>query len=120
MAAEPPLFASGAAPSSAALRAAQARLMRDPNLQFSFPAAPTPPPQTHAPAWLVALIHWLGEALAWLGKGLGWIFLAGLAVAAGIVIFFVARELIRTRWPRLFAREARPASPAEVWRPAPD
>jgi hypothetical protein len=47
---------------------------------------------------------------------LGWIFIGGLAAALAIVLFFIGRELVRTRWPALFKRK-RPASKPTVWRP---
>ena len=75
------MFAAGPAPSSDALRAAQARLMRDPSLQFSFDKAPPPPAPTHLPHWLEVVLRVIGRFILWIGQGLGWVFVAGLAIA---------------------------------------
>lgn len=117
MAAQPAVFASGGAPSPQALRAAQERLMRDPNLQFSFPKAAPPPPPTHLPRWLVEVIHAVERLIGMVGGWMGWVFIGGLALAAAIVLFFLAREFLRTRWPGLFRRRRTPRPPPLDWRP---
>jgi hypothetical protein len=121
LAAQPPVFAAGPAPSQEALRAAQARLMGDPSLQFSFDKAPKPPPPPHLPHWLdwiVPVLRVLGRFIAWIAQGLGWVFLAGLAVAVAMVLFFIGREIIRARWPDLLKKKPGKAKPAVVdWRP---
>jgi hypothetical protein len=116
LAAEPAVFASGQPASPDAVRAAHGALLRDPSLQFSFPKA-VAPPQVHLPAWLQALDRLLGQVFGAIGKVLGWVFIGGLALIVAIVVFFVAREIIRTRWPELLKRRtARPPQPAD-WRP---
>ena len=117
MGAQPAVFAAGPAPSQEALRAAQARLMRDPSLQFSFDKAPPPPPQTNLPHWLVAMLRAIGEFIGWIGQGLGWIFIGGLVLALLIVLGFIVREFVRARWPDMFKKK--PAKPRAIvdWRP---
>jgi hypothetical protein len=118
LAAQPPVFAAGPAPSQEALRAAQERLMRDPSLQFSFDKAPPPPPQTQLPHWLEVVLRVIGRFLIWIGQGLGWVFVAGLAVALLVVLAFIVREFIRARWPDLLKKKpAKPKLAPLDWRP---
>jgi hypothetical protein len=118
LAAQPPVFAAGPAPSSEALRAARERMMRDPSLQFSFDKAPPPPPQTHLPHWLDGILRAIGKIIVWIGQGLGWVFIAGLVIALLIVLFFIGREIIRARYPNLIKKKPRPARPPVAdWRP---
>jgi hypothetical protein len=118
LAAQPPVFAAGPAPSQEALRAAQARLMADPSLQFSFDHAPKPPPPISLPHWLEAALRAIGRFIVWVGQGLGWVFVAGLALALLIVLAFVVREVIRARWPDLLKKKpAKPKAPPLDWRP---
>jgi hypothetical protein len=118
LAAQPPVFAAGPAPGREALRVAHDRLLLDRSLQFSFDQAPKPPPPAHLPHWLEAILHGFFRFLGWIGQGLGWVFIGGLVLALAIVLFFIGREFLRTRWPDLFARKKRPARPAIVdWRP---
>ncbi|HUZ11356.1 MAG TPA: DUF4129 domain-containing protein [Caulobacteraceae bacterium] len=118
MAAESGVFAAGAAPSAQALRAAQARLMRDGALQFRFGKA-APPHLPHLPHWLQVALAVLGRGLSAVAPAFGWIFAGGVAIAAGLVLFFIARELTRTRWPGLFSRRPRPSLRREDWKPQP-
>jgi len=118
LAAQPPVFAAGPAPSQEALRAAQDRLMRDPSLQFSFDQAAKPPPPTHLPHWLEAVLRAIGNFLVWIGQGLGWVFVAGLVAALLIVLAFIVREIIRANWPDLLKKKPGKAKPGIVdWRP---
>jgi hypothetical protein len=91
--------------------------MRDPSLQFSFDKAPPPPPQTNLPHWVVAVLHAIAEFIGWIGQGLGWIFIAGLVVALLIVLGFIVREVVRTRWPDMFKKKPAKATPIVDWRP---
>lgn len=114
MAGQNPVFA-GPPPSSQALRAAHDALLRDPSLQFTFARAPTPP-VTHLPKWLEAVFRAIGQFLSAIAPFVGWIFIGGLLLALALVLFFLAREFARTRWPELFKRK--PAAPKpEPWRP---
>ncbi|HLY79032.1 MAG TPA: hypothetical protein VKQ70_06635 [Caulobacteraceae bacterium] len=118
MAAQPPVFAAGPAPSQEALRAAQDRLMSARgDLQFSFDAAPKPPPPTTLPHWLEAILRAIGQFIAWIGQGLGWVFVAGLAIALLIVLAFIVREFINARWPDLLKKKAKPKLAPVDWRP---
>jgi hypothetical protein len=117
LAAQPSVFAAGAAPTPDAVRAAHARLLQDGGLQFSFDRVKPPPPPTRLPDWLVELIRALGKAIGAAGHALGWVFLAGLVLALAIVLVFVGGELIRARWPHLFKRKAAPRQRPVDWRP---
>ncbi|HEX3917718.1 MAG TPA: hypothetical protein VHW60_10300 [Caulobacteraceae bacterium] len=121
LATQPAVFASGGAPSADDVRAAQAQLLHDTSLQFAFSKAPPPPPQpapTQLPDWLAAIFRGIGGFLNFLAPVLGWIFIAGLAAAVLVVLYFVFREGIRTRWPNLFKRKPAPARPKPAdWRP---
>ncbi len=117
MAAQGGLFAPDAAPSREALRAAQARLMADRSLQFSFADAPAPPKPHPLPKWLADLLRFLGHLLGHAGPAFQWIFYGGLAAAVALVLFFIVRELIRARWPGLFKRKAKPKAAPVDWRP---
>jgi len=68
--------------------AAHQALLREPGLQFEFEAEPPPP---ELPDWLRAFFEFLGrfqpvfEVLFW----------AAIAVLVGLILYFVARELLR-------------------------
>jgi len=118
LAAQPPVFAAGPAPSQEALRTAQDRLMADPSLQFSFDKAPPPPPDTHLPHWLEVVLRAIGQFIVWIGQGLGWLFIAGLTAALLIVLAFIVREFIRARWPNLLKKKPAKLKVARPdWRP---
>jgi hypothetical protein len=110
------VFANGGAPSPEGLGAARQALMRDASLQFRFDKAPPPPPPTHLPAWLNAIVNGIAAVLRVLAPFLGWIFIGGIALALLAVLAFLFRETIRTRWPQLFKRKAKPPAPVD-WRP---
>ena len=117
MAAQPQVFAAGPSPSPAALRAAQARLMRDPSLQFSFDKAPPPPPITHLPHWLEVVLRAVGKFIGWIAPALGWLCVATGVVALGIVLFFIGREILHSRWPDRFKKKRPARQPIVDWRP---
>lgn len=123
MAAQGGVFAAGTEPSRQALASAQAQLMGDRTLQFTFGKAP-PTPDPQLPHWLQALLHAIGQFLrgaagflGGLGTVMEWVFVGGLAVALALVIFFIGREIIRARWPGLFKRKAKPKPAPLDWRP---
>ena len=121
MAAQPSVFTAGAAPAPQALAAAHARLLRDKSLQFQFSAF-QPPKDIHTPEWLKWLGRTVGGIANFIGQSLGWLFWAGLALALGLVLFFIVREIARSRWPDLFKKRAKKAKPREApldWRPDP-
>ena len=89
--------------------ASHARLLQDHTLQFGFQTRTPPPP----PDWLKPL----AEFLKWIAPALQWVFWGGLALVAGLILFYVGRELIRLRWPS----RAKPAAaaPTPEWLPEP-
>jgi hypothetical protein len=115
------VFTSGAAPSADALRAAHAQLTSDGSLQFTFTTQPPPPPPTppaQLPDWLVAILKGIGGFFQALGPIFGWIFAAGLAVLVLAVLYFVFRESLQARFPKLFKKKPRPVKPKVAdWRP---
>lgn len=102
--------ATGGAAADAVARA-HAAMLQDPTLQFRFEALKPPEP----PAWLKPLL----EVLAQLAPLMVWIFWGGLALGLGMVLFFIARELIRVRWPERRRRDEA-AKPKDEWRPSPE
>lgn len=117
MAAQPAVFAAGAAPTPETLRAAHARLLSHGDLQFSFDLAKPPPAPMQLPAWLAQALQAIGKAINAVGHVLGWVFLAGLAIALIVVVVFVGREILQTRWPHLFRRKVAPRQRPVDWRP---
>ncbi len=90
---------------------AHARLLKDRELQFDFTQVVPPSP----PDWLKPLEAFL-KAVAPLMKWVFWI-AVGLTLAA--IVYFIVRELVLVRWPRL--RKRRQAAAAAVeWRPEPE
>jgi hypothetical protein len=83
-------------------------LLTDERLQFERVTYTPPTP----PDWL----RWLAEWLSSLQPAMKWVFWAGLAALAGLVLFLIAREVIRLRRgparPALALSEGEPA-----WRP---
>lgn len=114
MAAQSAVFA-GPPPSRDALAAAHDALMRDPSLQFGFDKA-SRPPVTRFPHWLEAILGALGKGLNAVAPVLGWLFIGGLALALLVVLFYIAREFLQSRWPHAFRRK-RLAAEREPWRP---
>lgn len=94
-----------------AVARAHAALLRDPTLQFAFQTVTPPQP----PSWLKPLL----EFLRLIAPAMKWVFWGGVALALGMVLFFIARELIRVRWPGRRTR-TQAAPPAADWRPAPE
>jgi hypothetical protein len=93
----------------AKLAAAHEAMLQSRGLQFSFTAYEPPKP----PSWLEQLAK-VFEALAPLLK---WVFWAGLAAAAALILYFVARELIQVRLGRRGRRTT--AGAVADWRPEP-
>jgi len=91
------------------LRAAHQALLKTPGLQFEFEAF-TQPPQPH---WLDGL----GRFLQAISPFLRYVFWGGLALAVGLLAFFVGRELLRVRFER--RRRSRAAEAVADWRPEP-
>ncbi|WP_426012060.1 hypothetical protein [Caulobacter sp. DWR2-3-1b2] len=88
---------------------AHAALLHDRDLQFS-PTLVKPP---HVPEWMAAV----GEFLAAVAPALVYVFWGLLIVGAAVILFFLARELIATRWPSIKPGKG-PILGAEDWRPS--
>ena len=111
-AAQPGLFAEGAEPSRATLKAAQGRLLQDRTLQFHLKLeAPTPKAAT--PEWL----KWLANLVGQLGHLLSWVFWGAVVLGAAAIVVFIVLEIARTRWPDLFKRKRKPGQSPVDWRP---
>jgi len=85
-------------------------LLRHRDLQFDPTVRPPPPP---VPDWLLAF----GKLLASAAPYLVYVFWGCLILGAAIILFFVAREVITTRWPSMRPGKG-PALGAEDWRPS--
>jgi hypothetical protein len=109
--------ATAGAPGGHLFARAHERLMADHSLQFAFQSAQPP----KVPEWLKPLAEFLrslAPLLQWVLPLLQWIFWGGLALVIGMILYFIARELIRLRWPKAQKEKAEPA--AQDWRPAPE
>jgi hypothetical protein len=87
------------------LRAAHQALLHTRGLQLDFKAAPAAPPP---PAWLESVVR----ALADLAPIFKFIFWGGVAVAAALILWFLVREILETRFKRRVA-----VPPRADWRP---
>ena len=97
-----------AAPSDEALARAHERLLQDHSLQFDRVSVKIPEP----PEWL----RWLGEALEKLAPVLKWAFWIALGLLVALILYFIARELMRLGRPR--ARADKPVVLTDgEWRP---
>jgi len=85
-------------------------LLRGKDLQFEPSAAPKPP---DLPDWLLAI----GKALGAAAPYLTYVFWGLLILGAGIILYFVIRELITTRWPSMRPNKG-PVLNDEAWRPS--
>jgi len=94
---------------SDAFARAHGAVLRGKDLQFEPTAAPKPP---DLPDWLLAI----GKALGELAPFLTYVFWGVLIVGAAIILYFVIRELVTTRWPSLKPNKG-PVLGDEVWRP---
>jgi hypothetical protein len=90
------------------LAAAHEALLHTRGLQLDFSAAPRAPPP---PGWIAELFRALGE----FAPIFRFVFWGGLVLAAALLVWFVAREVLATR----FRRRAEAPAPAG-WRPEPD
>jgi hypothetical protein len=97
-----------AAPSDEALARAHERLLQDHSLQFDRVSVKIPEP----PEWL----RWLGEALEKLAPVLKWAFWIALGLLVALILYFIARELMRLGRPRARADKPVVLTDSE-WRP---
>lgn len=97
-----------AAPTDDAIVRAHERLLQDHSLQFDRVSVKMPEP----PEWL----RWLGDLLQSLAPVLKWAFWIALGLLVALILYFIARELLRLGKPR-----ARPQKPVVLadgeWRP---
>jgi hypothetical protein len=100
--------AHGDGASDSFARAHQA-LLRDTALQFE-PTVSKPP---HVPDWLVPL----GKLLNALAPYLTYVFWGFLILGAALILYFLLREVIATRWPSLKSNQG-PRLAGETWRPS--
>ncbi len=96
------------------LAAAHAKLLAAKDLQFDFTAYEPPPPP---PDWLANLMNALGKAFVAVAPAMKYVFWAGLALAVGLIAWFLVRDLIRIR-PGDKARPANLIDGEQPWRPA--
>lgn len=100
--------AQGSAPTGDALASAHDRLLRDPGLQFDRVEFVPPEP----PTWLDPIAAFLQA----IGPLLQWVFWGVVILVAGVILFFIGRELMKLRAPG--ARPSKPkAAPEPEWRP---
>lgn len=95
---------------SDAFARAHGALLRGKDLQFEPTAAPKPP---NVPDWLLAI----GKVLADVAPFLAYVFWGCLILGAALILYFLLRELITTRWPSLKPNRG-PVLDDEVWRPS--
>jgi hypothetical protein len=87
---------------------AHAALLKHSDLQFDFAQFTPPPPP---PSWLKPLLDLLIAA----GPVFKWLFWIGVALGVGMVLLFIGRELLASRFPSL-KRKPKAAREPE-WRP---
>jgi hypothetical protein len=95
---------------SDAFARAHATLLSGKDLQFEPAVAPKPP---NVPDWLLAIGKLLGAAAPYLV----YVFWGCLILGAAIILFFLCRELMATRWPSLKPNRG-PILSDEAWRPS--
>lgn len=101
--------ADQAAASGGSFESAHQALAADKSLQFAMKGIEPPPPP---PGWLRPVL----EALQAMGPVFKVIFWAGLAAVVLAILWFIARELIRIRWPE---KTDKLNITDDSWRPAP-
>jgi len=89
--------------------AAHAALRKTPGIQFDF-AGPPPPPRP--PAWLEPL----AQFLKFIAPVTPYVFWGGVILAVGLMLYFIARELVPQHW----FRRKRAGTPVVDWRPEPE
>lgn len=90
------------------LAVAHAELLADKTIQFTM-AGPTPPPKP--PSWAEAL----GKLLQAIAPVMEWVFWGVLAAVVLAILWFIGREVVRSRW----SGRQRPVvlSESDAWRP---
>lgn len=98
-----------------AIRAAHQRMLGDPALQHELPLPQAPPPPPTPPDWPWARA--IADFFGMLGPLLQVVFWVGLAVVVALLIFFIGREIGRTRFGWFKPKPAKPEAAAKPWRP---
>ena len=99
-----------ASPTDEALVQAHTRLLEDGSLQFDRAGFDPPAP----PGWL----SWIGDLLGAIEPLMKWVFWIGLALLAGLILYAIAREILRLRAPP--PKPEKPREAATEWRPDPN
>jgi len=107
------MAASQDAPAADGFARAHAQLLADHDLQFSFTSIQLQP----IPAWFKPLAQLLAAIAKLIAPVLQWLFWLGLAAIVAAVLYFIAREIIRQRWPGRRKGAAIVLQPE--WRPEP-
>lgn len=94
------------------LQAAHRKLLAARDLQFDFVTYKLPDP----PGWLTDLLQGIGKFLIGIAPVLKFLFWGGLILALGLIAWFIARDLIRTRAQKL-ARPLSLGGQEAGWRP---
>ena len=102
--------APGGANAAGDISAAHEAMLKTPGLQFDFSAVPVPP---KPPSWLRPLFELL-DAIA---PALGYIFWGGLILGAALLLYFVGREVLASRFG--WGKRSKPAATPQ-WRPEPE
>ena len=102
------------APASAgAFERAHAALLKQADIQFGFHKVVQPPP----PAWLKAFLHWLSGLVQWAAPAFKFIFWGGVAVGAGLILYFLVWELAAMRLGWRKPRRVRAVELQSDWKP---
>jgi hypothetical protein len=107
-----------AAPSQATdetIRAAHQRMLADPSLQHDLPLPKAPPPPEQPPDWEWA--GWVADLFNLLGPLLQLVFWGGLGVVVALLLFFMGREILRSRFPAMRPKPKKPKDEPATWRP---
>lgn len=99
---------AGAGPTGDTVAAAHAELLRDRGFQFDRTTFNPPKP----PEWLA----WIGKAFEAIAPLLKWAFWIGVAIIAGLILYALAREVMRLRLPAAKPKAVEPEVQPE-WRP---
>jgi hypothetical protein len=92
---------------------AQAALLKQSDIQFTFKREVTPEP----PAWLKPFLNWLGHALIAIAPAFKYIFWGGIIIGAVVIGYFLFWELLAIRWGWRKRKAVRPVQLERAWAP---
>lgn len=98
-----------------AIRAAHQRMQADPSLQHELPLPQAPPPPPQRPQWEWA--GWIADLFAAVAPLMQVVFWVGLAVLVALLLFFIGREIGRSRFGWFKPRPAKAKPQETAWRP---